>query len=87
MSKQSKQSTKRRGRTPTVRNMVIAKLADLKRATAAELGTTSMYMSTLVQAGFAIVRDQAVSGQRGRPAYVYGLTNKGRGEARKIAHA
>jgi predicted ArsR family transcriptional regulator len=57
---------------------VLKELAKLEKATAAELKTTSTFLSGLVTSGHLKVSGVVKTGGRGRPSTAYVLTAKGR---------
>ena len=55
--------------------------------TAADLGTNSIYMGRAIEAGLVrrVPTADVKSGQRGRPAHRYSLTDAGRRAAKRLA--
>jgi predicted ArsR family transcriptional regulator len=67
--------------SPALLNVIVAVKQAGKPVTAAEVNTTSIVMGRLQKQGLVKVSAQVRSGQRGRPAHIYTLTDKGRGRA------
>lgn len=71
--------------TPKTLLPVLIRLADAGPATAADVESTSIIMGRLAARGLVKVVDQVKSGQRGRPAHIYRVTDAGRKRARRAA--
>jgi predicted ArsR family transcriptional regulator len=84
---QSKKAVTKRGRKPTMRHAVIMKLAAVKVATAKELEVSGNYLASLARGGYVQIAGKIESGRRGRPAYAYKLTNRGRAIALNLRKA
>lgn len=70
---------------PALLSILIDLLNAGQPSTAADLNTNSIYMGRLLKADLVQVKDTVKSGGRGRPAYIYTFTSKGRSRAKRAA--